>query len=91
MPQFTLTLTWTAQGANPHHLVPVPERRRKAIAVANSNHVRNLQGLPIQDNGVDIVPTATGAIWNVDGQDADVRNMISTWVAHGNVTVSGGP
>jgi hypothetical protein len=91
MPQFTLTLTWTATGANPHHPVPVPERRRKAIAVANSNHVRNSHGLPIQDNGVDIIPTATGAIWNVDGQVADVRNMISTWVAHGNVAVSGGP
>jgi len=81
MPQFTLRLTWTPQGADPHHPVPVPARRNKARAVANRNHVTINS----------ITDETDGATWNVDGQVADVRNMISTWVAHGNVNVSGGP
>lgn len=87
MPQYILELTWTDKGRN--NSVPVTTRRGKAMAVADANNVTGWSGQPI--SGSDIIDTDTGALWKVQGNDSDIRAMISTWESHGNVTVADGP
>jgi hypothetical protein len=84
MPKFKLRLTHTTPGANPHHKVPVEERRRKAIRVATHNHVTGPGGQPIENH---ITPETDGATWIVEGQEGHVDTMIRTWESKGNVNV----
>jgi hypothetical protein len=89
MPQYTLKLRWTAQGADPHHPHSVAHRRAQAIAAARRNRVTAWDGSPIDLK--DITSDGDGATWKVAGADADICGMISTWTWFRNVTVSGGP
>jgi hypothetical protein len=88
MPQYTLRLTHTAQGADPGHPHNVTYRRNQAIAVAKRNNVTGWSGTAIEDG---ITPLGDGATWKVEGSDFNICGMIAIWTWHKNVTVSGGP
>jgi hypothetical protein len=93
--QYTLKLTWTAKGADPHHPFPVQARRNKAIAVARGNHVTGPGGKPIEQYITDLVNEqgiVIGAKWEVEApQDSNICRMLCEWSRHKNVTYSGGP
>jgi hypothetical protein len=91
MTQYTLTLTLTTHGKN--NSTPVWKRRAKAIKVAERNKVTGWNGSAIEDGITETFTgtTLTGATWQVEGDPANVCDMIAIWNRHSNVKVTNGP
>jgi hypothetical protein len=90
MPQYTLTLTQTAYGRLPDPGGPPPTNEDSLVS-RQKRALRVARGLGVAARLRGPGPQPNTFVWDVQGADADICDMIAVWKRWNNVMVDGGP